>query len=184
MPAMILEVVASQDLWIWHAFFGTFIVNGVEYKYGYCLVDGIYAEWVVFVKPFSREGTLDSKIIKLNKVQMAARKDIERVFGVLQKRWRILSMPCRLYEKYQIRNVMYACIILHNMILEEEGRIIVEYYGEKTASNNEYISNEERTQNQNLIKSKQISSNLRADLVQHVSILPRFDSMEDEDEDD
>ncbi|XP_022019320.1 uncharacterized protein LOC110919354 [Helianthus annuus] len=169
MPTMMLEAVASQDLWIWHSFFGmpslhnyiniihhsplfndlvngvgpkgTFIVNG-EYKYGYYLVDRIYPEWAVFVKSFSREGTLDPKRIKFNKVQMAAHKNVERAFGVLQKKWRILSMPCRLYEKDQIRNVMYACIILHNMILEDEGRAIVEYYGEETASNNEDISNE------------------------------------------
>ncbi|KAJ0814438.1 putative harbinger transposase-derived protein [Helianthus annuus] len=72
MPAMMLEAIASQDLWIWHTFFGmpgphndiniihhsplfndlingvgpkgTFFVNDVEYIYGYHLVDGIYAE--------------------------------------------------------------------------------------------------------------------------------------------
>ncbi|XP_022013678.1 uncharacterized protein LOC110913137 [Helianthus annuus] len=113
---------------------------------------------------------------------MAARKDVERASGVLQKRWCILSMPCRLYEKDQIRNVMYACIILHNMILEDEGHAIVEYYGEETESNNEDICNEERTQYQNLIESRQINSNLRADLVEHVSTLPRFNSIEDEDD--
>ncbi|KAJ0837644.1 putative harbinger transposase-derived protein [Helianthus annuus] len=115
---------------------------------------------------------------------MVARKDIERAFGILKKRWHILSMPCRLYEKDQIRNVMYMCIILHNMSLEDEGRAIVEYYGEEPESNNEDINDEERTQNQYLIESRQINSNLRADLVEHVSTLPRFDCNEDEDETD
>ncbi|XP_022023758.1 uncharacterized protein LOC110924022 [Helianthus annuus] len=115
---------------------------------------------------------------------MVASKDIERAFGVLKKRWRILSMPCRVYQKDQIRNVMYACIIIHNMILEDEGRAIVEYYPEETQSNNEDISDEQGTQNQNLIESRQINAILRADLVQHVSTLPRFDNVEDEDEDD
>ncbi|MFS7991708.1 putative harbinger transposase-derived protein [Helianthus anomalus] len=110
MPAIMLEAVASQDLWIWHAFFGmpgshyditsinhsplfndrvngirpkgTFFVNGVEYVYGYYLVDGIYPEWGVFVKSFTRHGTIDPKRLKFNRVQMAARKDVERAFGV------------------------------------------------------------------------------------------------------
>ncbi|XP_022019124.1 uncharacterized protein LOC110919152 [Helianthus annuus] len=115
---------------------------------------------------------------------MVARKYIERSFGVLQKRWRILSMPYRLYQKDQIRNVMCACFILHNMILEDEGRAIAEYYPEETQSNNEDISDKQRTQNKNLIKSRQINANLRADLVQPVSTLPRFDNAEDEDEDE
>ncbi|XP_035838825.1 uncharacterized protein LOC110906572 [Helianthus annuus] len=147
MPAMMLEAVTSQDLWICHALF---------------------------------DGTLDSKRMKFNKVQMVARKDIERAFGVLQKRWRILSMHCRLYEKDQIRNMKYVCIILHNMILEDEWRAIVEYYGEEPESNHEDMSDEERTQNQYRIESRQISSNLRADLVEHVSTPPRFNSNEDD----
>ncbi|KAJ0442624.1 hypothetical protein HanIR_Chr16g0811551 [Helianthus annuus] len=79
---------------------------------------------------------------------------------------------------------MYACIILRNMILEDEGRAIVECYREETQSNNEDISDEQRTQNQNLIETRQINANLLADLVQHVSTLPRFDNVEDEDEDE
>ncbi|XP_022000178.1 uncharacterized protein LOC110897728 [Helianthus annuus] len=163
---------------------GTFFVNGVEYKYVYYLVNGIYHEYVVFVKSFSRDGTLDPKRIKFSKVHMAERKDIERASGVLQKMWRVLSMSCRLHEKDQIRNVMYVCIILHDMILEDEGRAIVEYYGDEPGTNNEDISDEKRTQNQYLIESRQINSNIRADLVEHVSTLPRFDSNEDEDEDE
>ncbi|MFS7969624.1 putative harbinger transposase-derived protein [Helianthus anomalus] len=119
----------SRDLEEKYVYFkGTFFVNMVEYVYGYYLVDGIYPEWGVFVKSFTKHGTTDPKRLKFNRVQMAARKDVERAFGVLKKRWRILAMPCRLWDKDQIGNVMYTCIILHNMILEDEGRATVTYY--------------------------------------------------------
>jgi hypothetical protein len=210
-PCMMLEAVASQDLWIWHAFFGvpgslndrtilnqspifndlvndvapkgTFFVNGVEYKYGYLLADGIYPDWPVFVKSFTRRTTLDPKRKQFNKAQMAARKDVERAFGVLQKRWRILAQPCRLWEKAHIRNVMYACIILHNMILEDEERAICEYFGEETQQSQANITDEERNANNFEIKSSQTHHNLRADLVDHIWSVPR-DYPSDEDDSD
>lgn len=52
-------------------------------------------------------------------LQEAARKDIERTFGVLQHRWGVLAMPCRLWDLTEVKRLMTACIILHNMIVEE-----------------------------------------------------------------
>ena len=120
-PTIMLEAVASADLWIWHAFFGVagsnndinvlnqspifndqlngfapdvhFVVNGTTYSRGYYLADGIYPEWSTFVKSFSYPE--DPKRVKFKQMQEAARKDVERAFGVLKSRWAIVSGPVR-----------------------------------------------------------------------------------------
>ena len=149
-PSVILEAAASQDAWIWHTFFGCagamndlnvlgqspvfddvydgkapecpFQVNGATYKHGYYLGDGIYPEWATFVKSFLY--LEDAKRIQFKKAQEAARKDIERAFGVLQKRWSIIVQPAHGWEIGRLRHIMYACIILHNMILENKNKAI------------------------------------------------------------
>ena len=50
----------------------------------------------------------------------AVRKDIERLFGVLQKRFHILFHPCRSWSKEMMSIMVAACLILHNMIVEDE----------------------------------------------------------------
>jgi hypothetical protein len=145
-PTLILEAVASHDLWIWHVFFGAagsnndinvlnqstvfinelkgqvprvqYMVNGNQYSTGYFLANGIYPEWVVFVK--SIRLPINDKEKLYTEEQEEARKDIERAFGVLQRRFCILKRPARLYDRDVLRDVVLACIILHNMIVEDE----------------------------------------------------------------
>ncbi|KAL7590059.1 hypothetical protein Lser_V15G39712 [Lactuca serriola] len=151
--AIILEAIASHDLWIWHAFFGPacanndinvlnqspvfndiylgkshdvpFKENEVAYKRGYYLTDGIYPPLYVFVKSFTCPN--DPKRKKFKEAQESARKDVERTFGVLKRRSQVLTVGARSYEVKRLQHVMYACIILHNMILEDEGRAICRY---------------------------------------------------------
>ena len=61
-----------------------FVVNGHTYKRGYYLTDGIYPTWSTFVKAF--KFPTDPLEKKFKKVQESARKDVERVFGVLKGR--------------------------------------------------------------------------------------------------
>ncbi|GJR97443.1 ALP1-like protein [Tanacetum coccineum] len=113
-PFILLEAVASQDLWIWYAFFGVagsnndvnvlrqssvlnglkvgkapevpFVANDVTYKWGYYLTDGIYPEWAVLIKSISQPGSNDVKRIIYKQEHEAARKDVERAFGMLKKK--------------------------------------------------------------------------------------------------
>ena len=53
-------------------------------------------------------------------MQESARKDIERAFGILQARFNIIREPARSWSLAHISNIMKTCIILHNMIVEDE----------------------------------------------------------------
>ncbi|XP_048491558.1 uncharacterized protein LOC104882934 [Beta vulgaris subsp. vulgaris] len=97
-----------------------YTVNGSMYNIGYYLADGIYPEWPVFVKSIPRANMLLEKRKLFSQYQEGARKDIERAFGVLQKRFAIVCNPVRLRDKTEVGDIMKACIILHNMIIEDE----------------------------------------------------------------
>ena len=137
---------ASFDTWIWHAFFGvpgaqndinvlaqspvfddlvqgkspkcTYWVNGTKYEGSYYLADGIYPRWSTFVKSVPHPHSEKEK--HFAKCQEGCRKDVERCFGILQARWAIVRAAARLFDVEALRSVMMTCIILHNMIVEDE----------------------------------------------------------------
>ncbi|CAN6272488.1 unnamed protein product [Urochloa humidicola] len=147
---IMLEAVASKDLRIWHAFFRVpgsindinvlnqsplfidalkgeapqvqFSVNGRQYNTGYYLADGIYPEWAVFVKSINSPQMEKHKLYAMT--QEGCRKDVERVFGVLQSRFNIVRRPARLWKRKSIGRIMKVCVILHNMIVEDEKEMV------------------------------------------------------------
>ena len=52
--------------------------------------------------------------------QESCQKDVEWVFGVLQSRFAIVDGPSRLWNKKLLHDIMTSCIIMHNMIIEDE----------------------------------------------------------------
>lgn len=95
-----------------------FKVNGKSsYRY-YLLADGIYPPWSCFVQTIHLSG--DEKRKHFAKVQEATCKDVERAFGVLQGRFAIISNPCKQWNMDTILDIMFVCIILHNMIIDDE----------------------------------------------------------------
>ena len=100
----------------------SFTVNGRHYKRGYYLTDGIYPRWATHVKAMPYPSETNDK--KFKKVQESARKDVERAFGVLKGKWGILNRPMRAMTVDKITNVVHTCIILHNMIIKDDGRAI------------------------------------------------------------
>jgi hypothetical protein len=93
-------------------------VNGRQYTKAYYLADGIYSEWAVFVKSIRAPQSAEHKLFLEH--QEGARKDVECAFGILQSLFCILRHPAHLYEQGDLEDIILACIILHNMIIEDE----------------------------------------------------------------
>nr|XP_011458220.1 PREDICTED: putative nuclease HARBI1 [Fragaria vesca subsp. vesca] len=145
-PTIILEAVADYNLWIWHAHFGLpdsnndinvleashlfanlaegksppahYKILDKDYDTGYYLADGIYPKWSTLVQTI--HDPQGPKKAHFAKNQESCRKDVERAFGVLQSRWAIVKGPARFWDKYVLHDIMTTCIIMHNMIIEDE----------------------------------------------------------------
>ena len=85
-----------------------FVANGNQHNMSYYLADGIYLMWPVFVKTIRCK--IEEKKIYFASHQEAARKDMERAFGVLQARWAAVEGPSRLRYIDSIADVMYVAL--------------------------------------------------------------------------
>ncbi|XP_021744431.1 uncharacterized protein LOC110710446 [Chenopodium quinoa] len=182
---LILEAVADQDLWIWHAFFG------MPGSYG------IYPKWPTFIQGITHPQVQKDKLFADQ--QAAVRKDVERAFGVLQARFAILRQPALAFDEDILCDIMKVCIIMHNMIVEDERHnytredVLRRYYEEDrpqrpaaragpstsaTVNNNEpFEFNVGRPPNIDFnayfqrriaLRDREIHSSLKQDLVEHI----------------
>ncbi|OWZ22363.1 Nuclease HARBI1 [Phytophthora megakarya] len=132
-PTIVLEAVASSDLWIWHAFFGMpgsnndinvldrsdLFIDATNTTDVFVHANAsIYPPWGTLVQTISNP--INNKPKYFAKKQEAARKDVERAFGVLQARWAIVKGPDRSWSYSNLAVIMKACIVLHNMIVQDE----------------------------------------------------------------
>ncbi|XP_021775499.1 uncharacterized protein LOC110739340 [Chenopodium quinoa] len=95
-----------------------FTVNDHEYNMAYYLADDIYPKCATFIQGIIYPQLQKDKMFADH--QAAARKDVERAFGVLQARFAMIRKPSLAYDEDILRDIMKACIIMHNMIVEDE----------------------------------------------------------------
>ncbi|XP_073351839.1 uncharacterized protein [Aegilops tauschii subsp. strangulata] len=98
--------------------------NGRTYNYGYYLADEIDLKWTTSVKPISSP---HKKELYFHNAQTAARKDVERPFGILQSQFSIGRELARFWDQKNLWYIMTACVIMHNMIIENEHEQDLDY---------------------------------------------------------
>ena len=122
------------------------------------------------MKTISEPGANDHKRIRYKQAHEAARKDVERAFGVLKKKWAIVNTLVRSRSLSRITKLMYTCIILHNMIIQDQGTAISpEYFPEEVHREDDLVRSEESMLDLiQEIQDEQTHLHLKADLVEHV----------------
>ncbi|XP_057435838.1 uncharacterized protein LOC130728393 [Lotus japonicus] len=155
-----------------------FFVNQRPYNMAYYLADGIYPSYPTFVKSIRLPQSEPDKLFA--QVQEGCRKDIERAFGVLQARFKIIREPARLWDIADLGIIMRSCIILHNMIVEDERDTYAQRWtdfeqsGEGGSSTPQPYSTEvlpafaNHVRARSELRDSNVHHELQADLVKHI----------------
>jgi glutathione S-transferase len=138
---------------------------------GYYLADGIYPSWATFVKTTPEPQGNKRKYFA--KAQEAVRKDVERAFGVLQSRFAIVRGPARFGDQETLGDIMKACVIMHNMIIEDEGEVDPDERFQDGGDNvqpshDQHPDLDEFIEIHRKIRDKETHHQLQQDLVEHL----------------
>jgi hypothetical protein len=90
----------------------------------YLIGDRGYPRWEVLQQP-APTSSLDPKMMQMSEWIEASRKDVERFFGVLKSRWRVLKTPILLRDVSEIDNMVKSCVVLHNWYIDWRRRHLV-----------------------------------------------------------
>jgi hypothetical protein len=95
--------------------------DGVEYDHrgAYMLSDNGYHPWSMLIYPSKHSTDYEEHMFSTR--TESVRKDIECVFGILKKRFRVLVCPLRIRSLHTCNAVFWTCCILHNMLLSYDG---------------------------------------------------------------
>ena len=138
---------------------------------------GTNPKWAAFVK------TIKSPVLQKHKLfaqhQEAVRKDVERAFGVLQARFAFIRKPCLIWDDRFMGKIMKACIIIHNMIVEDERHTYLHYdpiieLSENIDDDDQNYGSTEQTSilqymsNKSALEDREKHEALKNDLIEHI----------------
>ena len=145
-PSVVVSAVAHDNLWCSHVYVGepgsendittlrndplfgkvlggwgrdTFRIGTDDarpFLQAYFLVDGIYPEWAIFAKPGFPTTAAEANYVK---AQEARRKAVERLFGVVQGRFKIMrkGVGVDIHDIEELKLITRFCFMVHNMIV-------------------------------------------------------------------
>jgi len=143
---IVVEAVCDEDLWVWHLFVGApgslndinfmqqpplyldvtggrwpprgrpFTINCRTRTLPFYLVDGIYPRYAFLLSPQPTPST--EELTTFNRLHEAIRKDVDRLFGVLMKRFHVALHPGRYRCVTHLVTTYKAICILHIMCVE------------------------------------------------------------------
>jgi hypothetical protein len=145
MSSVVIEAAVDWNTWFWHTSCGhpgtnndiniwdkselqqqflsgfhdvdfEFELDGQKFNKLWYLVDGIYPTLARFVKTIPVP--IDEVMRIFAKWQESARKDSERAFGVLVRKFQFLAKAIEFWYIEDIKDQLYGCILLHNMMVE------------------------------------------------------------------
>ncbi|XP_074360690.1 uncharacterized protein LOC141700936 [Apium graveolens] len=164
---LLLEAVASSNLWIWHAFFGVAKSNN---------------DINILDRSPLFDEVLEGRAPEVNYTLNGQRKDVARAFGVLQSRFAIVRGPARFWDKGDLAKIMRVYIILQNMIIEDERDTYATTFGplpsyddttngisQLNIGEESFVPHENYIQRIIQIRDRQKYYQLQADLVEHIS---------------
>jgi hypothetical protein len=109
-------------------------------------------------------------------MQESRQKDVKRAFGVLQARFAIVSRPARGWKHHNLKNIIKTCVILHNIIVEDERDCYLDYSYDSNPSavtttvevtRSGRISFSDFIDNWHNMKESSLHYQLRSDLIKH-----------------
>jgi hypothetical protein len=90
-----------------------------DFQGAYVICDGGYHQWRETIS--GAKSCLCTKLAGLSTLLESQRKEVECMFGILKKRFRILRIPCLFSEAIHIERCFKVCCGLHNMLLAHDG---------------------------------------------------------------
>ncbi|XP_071687182.1 uncharacterized protein [Rutidosis leptorrhynchoides] len=169
-PSIMLEAVTSQDLWIWHAFFSMAGANNDINVLNYSPLFNTIKKGTAPPSPFDVNGHHYERGYYLGD---GIYPDWA-MLGIFQ----MLKTPARSLDFNKIGRHMYACIVLHNMIQENNGFVIgkkEERMIQRNPPRRLHRDLRDRDAMVKEIRDKQVHKQLEADLTEHVwNLSPYF----------